>query len=86
MVAEELAAEDRERRFALQSVGLEETLRANQCQWHSLQFDHVIEDEDGNLRVWLNPEEQDRNNFGWFTAEDLRAWSRGEGPVVIKKV
>ena len=31
---------------------------------------------------WLNPWEQRRNNAGWFTVEELDAWTRGEGPVL----
>jgi hypothetical protein len=30
---------------------------------------------------WLNPMEQDKNNFGWFTVEELEAWIKGKGPV-----
>jgi YHS domain-containing protein len=34
---------------------------------------------------WLNPYEQDTNNFGWFTVEDLELWIEGKGPVPKKK-
>jgi hypothetical protein len=30
---------------------------------------------------WLNPMHQDRNNFGWFTVEDLEKWLEGKGPI-----
>ena len=30
---------------------------------------------------WLNPTDQDANNYGWFTVEDLDAWIAGTGPV-----
>lgn len=30
---------------------------------------------------WLNPYQQDENNFGWFTVEDLDAWIAGTGPI-----
>lgn len=30
---------------------------------------------------FLNPLHQDRNNAGWYTVEDLKAWIRGEGPI-----
>ena len=33
---------------------------------------------------FLNPMDQDSNNFGWFTVEDLEAWTRNEGPIPIK--
>jgi hypothetical protein len=33
------------------------------------------------VHFWLNPIEQDRNNWGWFTVEDLDAWIAGKGPI-----
>lgn len=30
---------------------------------------------------FLNPQDQKTNNSGWFTVEDLDAWTRGEGPI-----
>jgi hypothetical protein len=30
---------------------------------------------------WLNPCEQDRNNYGWFTVEQLDQWIVGKGPI-----
>lgn len=37
---------------------------------------------DGVLYGWLNPENQRRYRAGWYTIEQLLAWTRGEGPVV----
>jgi hypothetical protein len=31
---------------------------------------------------FLNPAQQDRYNFGWFTVEELEAWLKNTGPVV----
>jgi hypothetical protein len=36
----------------------------------------------GELRVWLNPMQQDDNNYGWFTVAELQQWVRNEGPIV----
>lgn len=30
---------------------------------------------------WLNPMEQDQNNYGWFTVEELDQWIAGKGPI-----
>ncbi len=30
---------------------------------------------------FLNPQQQDRTNFGWFTVEDLDQWLLGKGPI-----
>lgn len=35
----------------------------------------------GKITFWLNPMEQDRHNYGWFTLEDLDAWIAGSGPI-----
>jgi len=37
--------------------------------------------KDGTKQVWLNPAHQDLWSAGWYTAEDLRGWARGEGPI-----
>lgn len=33
---------------------------------------------------WLNPMNQDKNNYGNYTVEELRAWMKGEGPIPMK--
>jgi len=30
---------------------------------------------------WLNPRNQDDNNYGWFTVEELKLWMEGKGPI-----
>ncbi len=30
---------------------------------------------------WLNPHDQKANNMGWYTVEELDAWTDGKGPV-----
>lgn len=35
---------------------------------------------------WLNPMDQDVNNFGWFTVEELDQWIAGAGPVPMDPV
>ena len=30
---------------------------------------------------WLNPMGQDKNNYGWFTVEELEQWIEGKGPI-----
>ena len=34
---------------------------------------------------WLNPTQQDRINFGWFTVEQLDEWIAGTGPIPKSK-
>lgn len=41
--------------------------------------------EDGSLHFWLNPQEQNRVNYGWFTLEQLQLWAVDEGPIPKEK-
>ena len=38
-------------------------------------------DEDGSIRFWLNPYDQDKVNCGWFTLEQVREWADDKGPI-----
>lgn len=38
------------------------------------------------VKYWLNPFQQDQNNFGWFTVEELQQWAENTGPVPKAKV
>ncbi len=31
---------------------------------------------------WLNPQEQQKNHYGWYTVEELELWIEGKGPIV----
>ncbi len=37
--------------------------------------------EDGSIKFWLNPMEQNRNNCGWFTLEQVQEWADDKGPI-----
>jgi len=37
-----------------------------------------------DIIFWLNPMQQDINNYGWFTVEELKQWPHGEGPIPKK--
>lgn len=34
-----------------------------------------------NIVCWLNPMEQQLNNSGWFTIEELELWAKDKGPI-----
>lgn len=59
--------------------------RGEGCQWFALSPRWV--DEKGKAKTkypvmfWLNPCDQENNNFGWYSVEDLDAWIKGEGPI-----
>lgn len=80
---EALAKADREKlEFAqiLEESGIHDLLREAGKDWYSLS--RCCRGEDGVLRVWLNPAEQRKYNFGWFTIDELREWAEGKGPIV----
>jgi hypothetical protein len=33
------------------------------------------------VMFWLNPMDQQDNNYGWFTVEELEQWIQGKGPI-----
>jgi len=39
-----------------------------------------------SVRYWLNPWDQQNNNFGWYSADELRAWADGVVGNKIDKV
>lgn len=37
------------------------------------------------LVFWLNPAEQQKYNYGWFTIEDLEDWANNKGKIIMIK-
>jgi hypothetical protein len=33
------------------------------------------------LKLFLNPQDQKNNNFGWYTVKELDQWIKGDGPI-----
>ena len=52
-------------------------------EWHSLERWQWME---GGIKFWLNPNEQDLYHSGWFSIDDLIAWSHDIGPVMIEEL
>lgn len=59
--------------------GIRELLEKAGKRYFALSRAHY--DKDGKLSFWLNPMEQDRNNFGYFTLDQLKEWAEGKGPI-----
>lgn len=73
--------------------GIKKLKEAN-CRYFacSPKWSHEIKSTaDGEIKTkypvifWLNPMEQDRNSYGWFTVENLELWTQGKGPIVELK-
>lgn len=56
-------------------------------RWLSKEFKPQGKDKKSAHPViyWLNPTEQDENNYGYFTVEELDQWIAGTGPIPMKK-
>src|SRR5262245_53880433 len=57
-------------------------LRDQHKDWHSLERWQWME---GEIRFWLNPVDQDLYNTGWFSIDDLIAWTHDMGAVMIEE-
>lgn len=58
-------------------------LRDQGKEWFSLERWQWM---DGQIRFWLNPKDQDLYQTGWFSVDDLIAWSRDSGFVMIEAI
>lgn len=67
---------------AVQESGIEQLLKDAGCEYFALSPKWIDPtDESKGFRFWLNPWEQQKNNCGWFTLEELKQWANGEGPI-----
>src|SRR5437879_1724533 len=58
------------------------TLSDQGKEWHSLERWQWM---DGEIRFWLNPSDQELYRTGWFSIDDLIAWTGELGPIVIEE-
>jgi len=42
------------------------------------------DEKESSILFWLNPREQNADNYGWFTLEDLLDWAKGKGKIPKK--
>jgi hypothetical protein len=66
---------------AAEATGIKSLLEEKGKRWFALRADWANEEET-ELRWWLNPMEQEKNNSGWFNLEELKQWAEGKGPVI----
>ncbi len=62
----------------VEATGIEKLLREKGRKYFALS---PCRQPDGSIQYWLNPYEQDENNFGWYKLEDLQQWVEGVGPI-----
>lgn len=61
---------------------VKKTLTDQGKEWKSLERWQWM---DGEIRFWLNPNEQDIYRAGWFSIDDLIAWTHEYGPIMIEE-
>ena len=66
------------------SYGLEDKIKAAGLKFFAL-IPAWADNERTTVRFWLNPWQQDKHNYGWFTPKEILAWTRGEGPVMMNQ-
>ena len=79
--------EFKELRELVLSTGIEEYLAKHNKKYYALE--PKLEDKgDGRVELtfFLNPKEQSRYNFGWFTLEELKEWGEDRGPVIKRLI
>lgn len=70
-----------------EATGIKQRLREAGKQYFALSPRFIDEGKQQERKTvhpviyWLNPCDQDRNNHGWFTVEELDEWIEGKGPV-----
>ncbi len=69
-------------RKAVDATGIEKLLKEKGRRYFALS---PKLQSDGSISYWLNPMEQDRNNFGWYRLEDLKDWAEGKGNIPMSK-
>jgi len=66
---------------------IERHLKRSGKQWFALSpewiNDNLKKRSKYKVMFWLNPQEQHIYEAGWYTVEDLQAWSEDKGPVMI---
>jgi len=80
-VADMLAKADKEtheiEKFVVKS-GIRELLKAKGKGYFALSPKRW---EDGSIKFWLNPYDQHKVNYGYFTLDQLREWADDRGPI-----
>jgi hypothetical protein len=86
-LADQALAEDQKNvrlRKAAAKLGIEQELKAAGLRWFALS-PRWADDQETEVKFWLNPMEQQDYNYGLFSVDELRQWAKGTGPVMIDK-
>ena len=70
---------------AAESTGIYETLKKAGCEYYALS-PRWKDESKKEVVFWLNPQQQDRHNYGWYGVDELKQWAKGSGPIIKEKV
>jgi hypothetical protein len=59
------------------------TLQDQGKEWYSLERWQWM---DGEIKFWLNPNDQDLYHTGWYSIDELIAWTHDIGPIMIEEL
>jgi len=66
----------------LESSGLYSAIKTSPLDLGFFSLHWAVVEPSGRQMFWLNPCEQDKYRYGWFTLDQLFAWAGGFGPIV----
>lgn len=69
---------------AAEATGIEKVLKEAGKEYFALS-PRWADEAETVLEFWLNPSDQQNNNYGWFSLEELRDWIKGKGPIPKKQ-
>jgi hypothetical protein len=73
----------------VEATGIQKKLADADKRYYALSPRWANDDEEKKTKYkcvfWLNPDDQQNNEFGWFTVEELEQWIEGKGPVLKQK-
>lgn len=68
---------------AAEKTGIEKILAEAGRKYYALS-PRWADAEKKEVKFWLNPQEQDRYEYGWYSVDELKQWAKGEGPIMKK--
>lgn len=71
---------DQRLREAVRATGIQEELAAANLKCELMP--RWTDETETSINYWVDPRDHRKYSYGWHKLEDIRAWIRGEGPIV----
>lgn len=69
---------------AVAATGIKDRLEAAGLRYYALS-PRWQDEAKGTFHFWLNPQDQQANNYGWMTIADLDDWIAGKGKIPMRR-